>query len=295
MSEITTEHLPNLKDIQLKYKSNKYPVCKDPNLPKMYFVALFIASRGSGKTYSACQLLKAYEKFGLYHANHEIDQRIILISPTSAANPCYTALKNLHEDDIHGHYSDNLLLDIVEDIKTEKKNTDDYMRRMKVWNKFLKMKRLQDLTNEDLIELEHMHYEEPQKPKYPNFCCNFLILDDLIGSSAFKSTGKSAFTELCLKNRHLGINILVMTQNLKAIPKSIRTNTSCFIIYRFASIKVITNDLWEEVSNTISLENFEKLFDYATSGEHNSLIIDFSQPKENRFKQNWDTILRIKS
>ena len=93
---ITQEHIPHLSHIELKYKSNKYPQCSDLNLPKMYFVSLFVGSRGSGKTYSCCQLLKIYEKYGLVLGGHCQAQRIILISPTAPANPVFTSLKHLN-------------------------------------------------------------------------------------------------------------------------------------------------------------------------------------------------------
>ena len=137
-----------------------------------------------------------------------------------------------------------------------------------------------------------MHYEPPELPRFPNGVVNFLILDDLVGSTAYKATGKSALTNLVLRNRHMGINILMMTQNLKSVPKSIRSNTSLFVIFKFAS-KRIVDDLYEELSNYITLEKFEKLLDFATIDEHDSLVIDFSQPKTHRFKKNWSTILHL--
>jgi len=48
--QIKEERLNHLSNVDLKYKKNKYPICGDPNLPKMYFVSLFVGSRGSGKT-----------------------------------------------------------------------------------------------------------------------------------------------------------------------------------------------------------------------------------------------------
>ena len=78
-----------------------------------------------------------------------------------------------------------------------------------------------------------MNYSIPFPPRFPNGCVVYLVLDDLVGTNLYKSTGKSAFTNL-LKNRHLGINILMLVQNLKAVPKSIRTNSSLFVIFKFA-------------------------------------------------------------
>ena len=177
---ITTEHIPSLSNIKLEFKSNKYPVCPASNIPKMYFVSLFVGSRGSGKTYSACQLLKLYEKNGLYQNGVKLDQRLILISPTSHANPVFTSLKNLDESDIHGTYSDGLLGEILGDIAHEKKETADYQRKMKLWTKLNKHEKIDSFEHADLVDLEMNDYDPPKPPRFPNGAVNFLILDDLI-------------------------------------------------------------------------------------------------------------------
>jgi len=292
---ITIEHLPNLSNPQLDFKKNKYPICSDVNLPKMFFVALMIGSRGSGKTYSACQLLKLYENNGLFLKGTKVDQRIILISPTFSANPVFTALKHLDKSDIYEHYSDSVLQSILDDIKFEKKETEDYKKKMKLWKKFLKLKHIEELDQHELMQLELMSYQPPKPPKYPNSVVNFMIVDDGVGSSVFKSSGPSEFTKFVLTNRHVSCNVIIMSQNLKAIPKSIRTNTSVFCIFKFASKKLVCEDLWEEVSNTITLPNFENIFEFATKKDHDFLGIDFTQDKPNRFKQNWDNIIKISS
>ena len=96
-----------------------------------------------------------------------------------------------------------------------------------------------------------------------------------------------------LKNRHLGINILAMTQNLRAIPKSIRTNTSLFVVFRYASKRIITEDLYEEVSNILTLDRFEEVYEFATGGDHSALVLDFTGSKESRIRRNFDTILHV--
>jgi hypothetical protein len=229
MTEISTESIKHLQNIPLKFKNDKYPVCGDPSLTKMYFCALFIGSRGAGKSYAGTQLISLYEKYGLFEKGHKIDIRTIIISPTISANKCFSALKSLDKSDVHESYSDHLLLEIADDIKNEKKETEDYKMKMKVWHKFLKMKSEKDLQKLDPLELQQLEmddYQEPKKPKFPSGVANFIVLDDLVGSSAFRSVGKSALTNMVLKNRHLAINFLIMTQNLKAIPRSIRTNSN---------------------------------------------------------------------
>lgn len=283
------------RGLKLKFKRNRYPVSLNRDLPSMYFVSLWVGSRGSGKTYAIAQLLKQYEKCGLvdYETGHKVAQRIVLFSPTADSNPIFTALKNLHDNDIITSYSDSKLVDVIDDVKLNKQETIDYQRKMKLYHKFLRVKRIDELTPDELFELEVMNFEPPEEPKYPHGCVTFFVLDDLVGSAAFKSTGKSALTNLVLRNRHLGINIMIATQNLKAVPKSIRTNTSLFVIFRFASKKIIVEDLYSEVSNLMTIEDFEDIFDYATKEEHSALVIDFSQPKERRLKMNFEKILRV--
>jgi hypothetical protein len=290
---ITEEYINSLSNIQLNFKSNKYPIPVNKHLPRMYFVYLGIGSRGSGKTYSCVKLLKAYES-GIVDAytKNKMSQRIILFSPTVDANPVFNSLTHLHEDDIHTEYNDNMLLEVIDDIKRERIETIEYQRKSKLYRKFIRIKRIDDLSYEELLQLEKMDYEPPKMPKYYNGCVVHLILDDLVGSSAFKSVGKSALTNIVLKNRHLGINIIILSQNLKAIPKSIRTNTSIFCLFKFANNKIL-DDLYEEVSNTLTLEQFHELYEYATSDEHDYLFVDFTQPKELRFKKNLDKILSI--
>lgn len=292
---IQEERLNDWSNIKLSFKANKYPQPLKKDAPRMYFVSLWVGSRGAGKTHSLCKLLKMYESFGIMNSEgtHKVDQRIILFSPTSAANPVYTSLKWLDPDDIIHEYSDEELVDIIDDIKLERQETEEYQRKLKLYKRFLSCRDPSKMDPDDILELDTMGFEPPKEPRYPNGCVCFMILDDLIGSSAFKSTGRSALTNLVLKNRHLGVNILVATQNLKAIPKSIRTNTSLFVIFKFASKKIVCDDLWEEVSNTLTLERFEEAYEHATKEDHDAFVIDFSQPKERRFKKNFDVVLKL--
>lgn len=290
-----TETPINYEDIQLKYNKLNYPIPCDKHLPKNYFVSLFIGSRGSGKSYCIVNLLKHYEQCGIYDpiTKEKVAQRIILFSPTYLANPVFKSLKYLSEDDIVNNYSDEALLEKVDDVENEKDNTERYKTLMKVYKKFLNVKHIDELSHDELIELSLLEFEQPEEPKYPHGCVVFMIFDDLIGSDAFKQTGKSALTNLVLKNRHMRINILCATQNLRAIPKSIRTNTSLFVIFKFASKKIILEDLHTEISNTLTIEKFEELYEYATEDEHDCLVIDFTNPKQERFKKNFKSVLNI--
>jgi hypothetical protein len=104
-----------------------YPQCNCSKCPKIFFNLLSIASRQSGKTHNIVKLLKHYEE------NHLIDNdgkkhpmRVILISPTSEANPIYKSLNSLDENDIFESYTDTLMDDLIDDIKKKKQDTDQF-------------------------------------------------------------------------------------------------------------------------------------------------------------------------
>lgn len=299
---VISEPIDNWDNKPVRHKKNVYPLPLDPNSPRMYFVNLCVGSRGSGKTFSIVKLLKQYEKFGIVNqTTHEkTDQRVILFSPTISANPIFNSLKYLDEKDIITNYSDDKLVQVIEDIKRENDETKDYQRKLSLYHKFIKhsKKKLEKLaelfTPEELMELELMSYEAPIKPLYPNGCTIFAVFDDLIGSSAFKSTGKSALTNLVLKNRHLGCNILIATQSMRGIPKNIRLNVSLFILYKFANRKVVLEDVYEEISGKLTPQQFEALYDYATQDDHDALIIDMTgSPKELMFRRNFNQSLKL--
>jgi hypothetical protein len=70
-------------------------------------------------------------------------------------------------------------------------------------------------------------------------------------------------------------------------------NCNVFFIGKFASKKVVLEDLYEEVSNVLTIEQFEELYDVATQEQYGSLIIDCSH-KDKRFMRGLDTQLIIK-
>ena len=76
-------------------------------------------------------------------------------------------------------------------------------------------------------------------------------------------------------------------QNLKSVPKPIKSNCNLYFLGKFASKKVILDDLYEEVSNVLTEEQFEELYTHATSEKYGSLIID-NTTSEKKFYRGFD-------
>ena len=200
--------------------------------------------------------------------------------------------------DAHDDYNDELLLNIIEDIKTEKKEYDKYLLYKKYYDKFMKtpeskLEKLYDDEPEIFHLLEEYDYIHPKDFKHEPPKVNVVILDDLLGSDAFTKKTKSVLVNAMIKNRHMGICFAVLVQSIKAVPKNIRLNCSVFQLASFKNKKVILEDIYDEVSNVIGLDEFEELYDFATDKPYGSLIIDTTNGK--RFLSNLDSELFLQN
>ena len=291
--------LNGLDNQPVKTHKKQPPMSINKDLPPCFFTSIFIGSKGSGKTYSLVKLLKNYEKYPIYDSEgHKLEMRVILFCPTahSVANPIYESLKYLNEDDIILDYSDEKLLDKLHEIEEEKQFIEEYNQYLTVWKKYMKIDEdMSLLTHDELLILSKFDFSDPEymrKPefKYPRI--NFLVFDDLVGDPhAFKKS-HSALNNLCIKHRHLQCNMIFTTQYIKAIPPVIRRNLDIWVIFKFANVQSVVEQIYQEISGIIKEEAFEALFEYATKDRHNALIIDQTS-KQNVFKLNWDIALKM--
>ena len=178
-------------------------------MPPLFFSCLIVGSKTSGKSYAMTSLLKMFEDNPIYdiHGN-ELEQRIILFSPTALneTNTVFKNLKNLDPDDIHLEYTDELLEEILDDIKHHVDEVNEYEKYNKLLNKFEK-------TNESLTDEEYwLLYNNnflPIEPKQQHVITHF-IFDDLIGDkNVFKKSRDGGLVKFLLKHRHLYTNIFI--------------------------------------------------------------------------------------
>jgi hypothetical protein len=272
-----------------------YPQCNDDGAPRNYFVALFVGARGSGKTYLLTKLLKTFEEKKCYKDGSEVPQRIILISPTahSDSNQIFKSLSNLDWDiDVITEYSDIILKDKMEEVKIELLQSKEYKEYKRVWAKFKKEK-VKNLTDDEcelLVKYDFEAFEDIPAPKYPDGFLVHWIVDDMIGSNIFKN-GRSAFTNLVIRNRHvLPGNIIIATQAIMQIPKTIRLNANLIVMFKFANKKSVIEDIHPVVSAYVTEEKLLELYEYATTEAHDALVIDGTSSKI-IFKKNFDKLL----
>ena len=75
-----------------------------------------------------------------------------------------------------------------------------------------------------------------------------------MATGAFTNTKLSSLTNYLIKISHNGIFLAILAQSVKSVPKNIRLNCTVFFIGKFASNKVVLEDLYEEVSNVLTTE-----------------------------------------
>jgi len=288
----------NIREIELncfKEKINNtsldYPKSNNDNLFNLFFNYIGVASRGGGKTYNTVKIIKEYEKSKMMSKQGEHKIRTILISPTYDANKnLWKNLKSLDENDIYEVYSETILKEIIDDIKEIIEEVDIYNKYVLYYNIINETPKSQirDLLNsnpEINLYLKKYNYETPEKVKqyfrYTKKPITFLILDDIMGSSALNRKSENLLKYWLIKNRHIFTSFFILVQAMKSVPKDMRLNANLFYLGKFSNKKAILNDLYEEVSSVLTEPQFENLYDKAINdNEHGALIIDLTTSKK---------------
>jgi len=301
---------PDIKEINLETFKEKiinskldYPKSNNKNLFQLFFNYLGVASRGGGKTYNAIKIIKEYENSKMTSNDGIHNIRTILISPTYEANKgLWSNLKSLDENDVYETYTEAILKNIIDDIKGIIDEVDIYNRYIEYYELINKTKKedIQELLKvnpEISFLLRRYEYETPAKIKkyfrYTTKPITFLILDDIMGSSALNRKSENLLKYWLIKNRHIFTSFFILVQSIKSVPKDMRLNCNLFYLGKFSNKTSILGDLFQEVSSVLTEKQFENLYDKAINGsEHGALMIDLTGSKK-RFYNNLEKELFI--
>jgi hypothetical protein len=292
----------NIKGLDniIKHKKKPVPQSSHPDFPvNLFFTYCSFGMKNSGKSYSICKLLLLFDKYPVKDTDGEImPNRVIWFSPTAnfSSNSIVHTIKSLDPDeDIYENVTEEVLENVFNEIKAEKETLKKKDAYIKAYKRFIKIKDVNRLKIEDILILGEFNFEPPSKifGHLKNYCY-FLVLDDLIGqqNSIFGVKKNNFLNNLVIKHRHYQINLIFTAQQQKYIPPIIRSNLDLIQMFKTASIKVLEN-LYEEVSNILTFEEFEQLFKYCIEQPYGSLIINNHQDAKRRFWLNWEKALTI--
>lgn len=291
---IIEETINNLPTPYFKINKTNEPQSKNPNLPPLFFSCLIVGSKNSGKSYAMTSLLKMFEENPIYDSRgQELEQRIILFSPTALneTNVVFKNLKNLSTDDIHLEYTDEILEDILIDLKIHIDEVNEYEKYLKTLEKFEKTNHeLTDdeywlLFNNDFIPL-------PEKKHIITHIC----FDDLIGDKqVFKKSRDGGLVKFLLKHRHLYTNVFITTQYINAITPIIKNNIDIFCLFKYANINDILKKFYPSVSGIMLEDQFKELYLHSTQEKFNFISIVSHNALKGKLliRKNWNINLRL--
>lgn len=273
-------------------------------LPRHEFTIGLIAPKGSGKTTVLIRLLDFYR--GFFH-------RIVIFSPTVKNDEKWDWVKT------QKLLAKNTALDLfIREIKNKKSKAekisgvvergatnDDEVKEL---NKYLTPDDfdgrvgeeffLNDYDESTLVEV--MQEQDKLIDTLKNYGKTkhlahrlLIIFDDLVGSSLFSGRKNNPFKKLNTNHRHYSCSIIEVTQAYKEIPRTVRTQFSCMIIFE------IPNDteldcIREENGCGYHKNAWYEIYRYAVAGDHDFLYINNQKPLRMRMMKNFKEILFVK-
>lgn len=276
-------------------KSHKHPEPKHEVLPTHEFTMGLIAPKGAGKTTVMINLLNFYKSY--FH-------KILVFSPTIEADEKWDYAKE-----------QKLLVEnkpLKEWVKEmcEKKEEDGIVQRQPITHELEGLvnqreifdpripesnffHKYDDNTFRDIMEEQDKVIRLLKKYKKPKHLADriLIIFDDLVGSSLFAGTRGSYFKGVNTRHRHYSSSFLMVSQGYKEIPKTIRTNWTCLIVFAIGNEKEV-EVIYEEYAMRLNNKNWMELYNYATDGDHSFLYINMQREDKNlRMMKNFEQYL----
>lgn len=291
---ITETTIASLPPPTFPIKKRNEPQSVNDQLPPLFFSALIVGSKNSGKTFALTSLLKLFEQYPILdiHGN-ELNQRCIVFSPTAKneTNIVFKNLKYLAEDDIHLEYDDEILEDILVELKANVDAVNEYEKYVKLLNKYENTN--EELTDEEYWTLYNNNFIpiEPVKHTITNF-----IFDDLIGDNkVFNTSRGNSLVKFLLRHRHLYTNIFITSQYINSISPVIKNNIDIFCIFKYANLKDVITKFYPVVSSVLLENQFEEMYKHATKDKFNFLTIMTHNALKGRIliRRNWNINLSL--
>jgi hypothetical protein len=269
-------------------KSFIHPPAKHDALPRHEFSMGLIAPKGSGKTTVLCNLLKFYK--GYFHS-------ILVFSPTVASDEKWDWVK------AQKLLADNVPLKKWLANRTGEENTVVEAPKIEVdlpeWDggqipeDCFYSEYSEDTLRAVMEEQMKMVTLLKQHGKSKHLANRILIIfDDLVGSSLFSGKKNNPFKTLNTNHRHYSASLLMVSQAYKEIPKTIRTNFSCLIVFEIPNDREV-EVIYEENPMYLKREQWYQVYEHAVDGDHNFMFINYQKPKRLRIMKNFNKVLFV--
>ncbi|MES2875513.1 MAG: ATPase/DNA packaging protein [Bacteroidota bacterium] len=286
--------MKRLKVLPIKVpKGYKHPEPPNIALPRHEFTMGLIAPKGAGKTTVICNLLQFYS--GYFHT-------ILVFSPTIESDEKWDVIKDsklLVENkplkkflkELKRKKSKNAVLDppretrVVED---DDPPFSPYIPEEHFYDDY------DDVTFQSIMQEQKAMINLLKRNGAPKYLANriLIIFDDLVGSALFSGTRGSYFKGVNTRHRHYSSSFIMVSQGYKEIPKTIRTNFTCLIVFEIGNEKEL-EVIYEEFPMGLKKDDWMELYNYAIATDYAFLYINFQQEKRLRMMKNFEEYLFI--
>ena len=261
--------------------------------PKLHGLFLFTGRRGGGKGVAMTSLLRHYRQ-------HGCADRIFWISPTIGSNKQFLDELGVHDHDRFDACDNGALQTVVEAVEEESTAWQEYLGKMKAWQRVHQVKDVGDLEPEvlkyaDQAGLLEGSSVEPQS-RYMHKPVLHCVIDDCMGTPLMSGGSRSKLVNFCIKHRHLGeglgCSLWICVQSwcaLGSVPRSIRENATGVAIFNTPQAKQVAI-MAEELSDRRGEDLFLDCYRRATEPDHGFLFVDFTS-KTARYRANWNKVL----
>ncbi len=262
-----------------------------PVFPKHAFSMLIVAPKGSGKTNLLVHLiLHQYKKY--FHD-------LIVCSPTIANDPKWTLVKKSPglllqnrklEEILEGRSRNKKKWKLVfADPKDEKKEVSKFDGRVDPEKMFGEQNKLWPILEQQQAVIEYLNdegYEDQAKYIADRL---LIIIDDCAGT--FKNTNNNPMVNYVIKHRHYSSSPIIVTQALKAIPKTIRTNCNAHIYFDIGNTQELKS-IYEETCDGLPEPIWMAMYKHAVKSEpYSFLYFNNMFPPGKRFYKRFESLL----
>jgi hypothetical protein len=295
-------NIPKVKKIPVPNVDHPEP--KYPVLPKHEFTIGLIAPKGAGKTTTMINLLDFYK--GYFH-------NIIVFSPTVASDEKWDYAKKqdyLVENKELKNWIRNMSSKVKKDSVVEGNNAKSEFEELVDLDTSFDPKIPVDHFLEDYSEstLRDIYSEQmklvqllKKHGKTKHLANRLLIIfDDLVGSALFSNAKENVFKGFFCRHRHYSCSMLMVSQGYKEIPKTVRTNFTCLILFEICSegeLEVICEEFPMGIKKDDQMKQKDRwlqVYEYAIKEPHHFLFYNMQEKdKRKRIMKNFEEYLFI--
>lgn len=287
-----------LEVLAIPVPDESHPQPPHPSLPKHEFTMGLIAPKGCGKTTVICNLLNFYR--GYFH-------KIFIFSPTVQSDEKWDWVK---EQDL---VAENVELKAwlrqiaeqqLEDAIVQK--TADHQALEGIMNPRddFSAKLGEESFFDDYDDQSFRKLMEDQRSTIgilkshgrSKFLADrvLVIFDDLVGSALFSGTRGSYFKGINTRHRHFSASFIMVSQGYKEIPKTIRSNFTCMLVFEIGNEKEVES-IYEEYAMGLKRIPWEEMYRYCVRDEYCFLYLNLFFDRGLRMMKNFTEVLTVTS